>query len=111
MLITKKIIEDDKDYYIESIFDSTNILKTTYFPSYKRLYISFGRGQTYSYGNINEELYKEFEKSHSQGKFFINEIKKNPDKFPYRKEFSLYPREIEEIRRIINENKNELDDE
>lgn len=110
MLIRKKIIEDDKDYYVESIFDSSNILKTTYFPSNKRLYISFGRGQTYSYGNIDEDLYKKFENSESQGKFFIQEIKKKPDVYPYKKEFSLYPREIEDIKRIINEHKNNEND-
>ncbi len=110
MLIEKKEIKEiDGMSYIEAVFDSTNILKTTYFPQQERLYISFGRGQTYSYGNINEDVYNNFEKSDSQGKYFTNEIRKNSDKYPFRKEFSLYPREIEEIRKIIIENK-EMED-
>lgn len=106
MLIEKKEIKEVEGMsYIEAVFDSTNILKTTYFPQEERLYISFGRGQTYSYGRINEEVYERFEKAGSQGKFFVDEIKNNTEKHPFRKEFSLYPREIEEIRKIIIENK------
>ncbi len=110
MLINKKIIEEENGMsYTEAVFDSSNILKTTYFPQEERLYISFGRGQTYSYGNINESIYGQFERAESQGKFFISEIKKNTDRYPFRKEFSLYPREIEEIRKIIVENKKDED--
>jgi len=106
MLVEKKEYKEKGNLgYIESVFDSTNILKTTYFPKQERLYISFNRGQTYSYGNINEEIYKEFEDAESQGKYFVQKIKKNPTEFPFRKEFSLYPREIEQIRKLINENK------
>lgn len=108
MLVERKEVKESKDMsYIEAVFDSSNILKTTYFPNQERLYISFGRGHTYSYGNITKETYDLFEKSDSQGKFFIDKIKKNPDKYPFRKEFSLFPREIEEVRKIIIENKKE----
>lgn len=93
--------------YVESVFDSSNILKTTYFPKNNRLYISFKRGHTYSYGNINEELYNEFEQAESHGKFF-NEKIKNKDEFPYRKEFTLYPSEIDETKTIINNNGNNI---
>lgn len=107
MLIKKTVISEANGMsYIDSFFDSSNILQTSYFPQGERLYISFGRGQTYSYGNIDEKLYLEFENAESQGKFFNEKIKRNPDKYPYRKEFSLYPREIEEVRKIILEEKN-----
>lgn len=111
MLIRKKVVKEADDSYIESIFDSTNILKTTYFPTQKRLYISFRRGETYSYGNVDESLYKKFEDSDSQGEFFIQEIKKKPNEFPYRKEFSLYSSEIQDIKKIISEHKNKEDHE
>ena len=97
--------------YVESIFKSSNILKTTYFPKMRRLYISFNRGNTYSYGNISEEFYKEFEDSESHGKFFFKNIKSKPKDYPYRMEFSLYPREVEDVKKIIKENLNEEEDE
>lgn len=108
MLVEKKIHKENNEIgYIESVFDSTNILRTTYFPKQERLYISFGRGDTYSYSNVTETIYKKFEEVESQGKFFITEIKKKPNDFPFRKEFSLYPWEIEEVRKIITEKKND----
>jgi len=96
--------------YIECIYDSTNVLKTTYFPMLKRLYISFNRtGGTYSYSNINEDLYKEFENSDSQGKFFASNIRNKPNDYPVRKEFTLYPSEVEETKVLIKEYKSKKD--
>jgi len=111
MLIERKeILNDDKSIgYIEAIFNSGNLLRTTYFPMSQKLYIAFGRGHTYSYSNVSKEFYDEFEKTESQGKFFHSKINNNKA-FPYRKEFSLYPSEIQEIKKIIEENKNEEDE-
>lgn len=110
MLVNRKEVlnEDDSIGYIESIFDSDNILKTTYFLNIQRLYIAFKRGHTYSYGNFPKEKYLEFESADSQGKFFHQEINKN-SKYPYRKEFTLYPTEIKDVNKIIEENKKEKD--
>ena len=104
MLIERKeILNDDGSIgYIESIFKSDNILKTTYFPKDRRLYIAFSRGHTYSYSNISPEFYQEFEDAESHGKFFYGKINKKPE-FPYRKEFTLYPNEINNIKETINE--------
>lgn len=112
MLIERKEVlnEDNSIGYIEAIFNSGNVLRTTYFPAAQRLYIAFSRGQTYSYSNITEEFYNEFEKSDSQGKFFHLKINNNKA-FVYRKEFTLYPSEIQEIKKIIEENKIEKDGE
>ena len=111
MLVDKKIhYENDEIGYIESIFNSGNILKTTYFPKQQRLYIAFKRGQTYSYGNVPNELYEEFETAESQGKFFHKNIRNN-DTYPYRKEFTLYPTEVSEAKKIIEEKLNNEDDE
>jgi len=106
MLVNKKEYGTEKTgVYIECVFDSTNLLKTTYFPLLKRLYISFTRGGTFSYENIIEELYQEFENALSQGKFFTEKIRSKPDQFPVRKEFTLYPSEINEAKKLINEYK------
>lgn len=95
--------------YIECVFDSTNILKTTYFPMLKRLYISFNKGGVYSYENINEDFYEEFESCDSQGKFFASNIRSKNNDFPVRKEFTLYPSEVEETKVLIREYKSKKD--
>lgn len=96
--------------YIESVFKSDNILKTTYFPDSQRLYIAFSRGDTYSYGNISPEFYREFEDAESHGKFFYKKINNNKS-YPYRKEFKLLPYEVEGLREIVENHKVEEDDE
>lgn len=112
MLVEKKEIlnEDGSIGYIEAIFESDNILKTTYFPQRKMLYIAFSRGHTYSYSNITPELYEEFENAESQGKIFHQKLN-NKAKYPCRKEFTLYPYEVNDAKKIIEENKTEEDDE
>jgi len=108
MLVKKDIINDDDQTvgYIEAVFDSTSNLKTIFFPKKDKLYISYKRGGTYSYGNITNEIYEKFEKAESQGKFLSSEIKPFADKYPYRKEFTLFINEINEINNIIKESKN-----
>lgn len=95
--------------YIESVFNSDNVLKTTYFPSNNRLYIAFSRGTTYSYGNIDAELYAQFENAESQGKFFHKNIN-NKKEYPSRKEFTLYPYEIKGLKEIVENSKNNEDE-
>ena len=112
MLIERKEIlnEDGSIGYIESVFKSDNILKTTYFPNIQRLYIAFSRGDTYSYGNISPEFYEEFEEAESHGKFFYKNINKKIE-FPYRREFTLYPKEVQELKGIVKEHDIEDGDE
>lgn len=101
--------EDGRIGVFEAIYDSSNVLKSTYFVGSNRLFISFNRGGVYSYSNIGKDLYDEFKNADSQGKFLSQYIKKNPDKYPCKKEFTLYPRELTELLEIkkerINENK------
>ncbi len=103
MIVQKKINkeEDQTVGYIECIFESSNILMTTYFPKTELLYVSFNRGGVYSYGNVNEEKYNQFETSDSQGKFFVKEIKGGDH--PFRKEFKLFDSEVKEAKNILNE--------
>jgi hypothetical protein len=107
MLVEEKIFkeEDGTIGYYDSIFDSSNVLQSTYFPNQRRLYISFNRGGVYSYGNVDNELFEEFKNAESQGKFFIKEIKTKSDKYPYRKEFTLYPEEVKELKLIVENSK------
>ena len=111
MLVERKEFqeEDGKIGYIESVFNSGNVLKTTYFPNNQRLYIAFSRGHTYSYGNVSPELYLEFEEADSQGKFFHKKINNNK-MHPSRKEFTLYPNEVKDLKQIVEDNKPEDDE-
>lgn len=90
--------------YVESVFKSDNVLKTTYFPKSERLYIAFSRGHTYSYANVSPEMYAEFEKADSQGVFFHKRINNKP-KHTSRKEFTLYPNEVKNLKEIVESKK------
>ena len=107
MLVNKKILKEENGDigYYECVYDSSNILKVTYFPKLKKLYISFNRGGTYSYSNVTPKLFEEFDTAESQGKFFAKTIKSNPKDYPYRKEFTLYPNEINDLKLIVEEQK------
>lgn len=105
MLVEKEITMDDETTigYTTAIFDSSSILKTIYFPQTNKLYISYKRGGTYSYGGVDNETYEKFELSESQGKFIANEFKKNPKKYPYLKEFTLTEGEIKDLNSKIED--------
>ncbi len=103
MLVNKKIYEDDEGKrFIEAIFDSSNILKTLYFEHVEKFYIFFKRGQSYSYVNVDKELYESFENAESQGKFFNQYIRSKPE-FECRYEFKLLEAEIKVAEDIIKE--------
>ena len=105
IMIIKKQTYNDPDGtlgYVETIFESSNILMTTYFPKTETLFISFNNGHTYSYQNINEEVYSEFEKADSQGKYFNSKIKNNND-YPYMRKYKLFERELKEAKTIVKE--------
>ncbi len=103
MLVERKEVKENNEIgYIESVFKSENILKTTFFPKNQRLYIAFSRGHTYSYANITPEMYEEFENCESQGKYFHKYINNN-SRYPQRKEFTLYPNEVKEIKENVDD--------
>lgn len=107
----KKFQEEDGSIgYYDAVYDSTNILGTTYFPQRNALYISFNRGGVYSYANVTPELYEEFKAAESQGKFFAQTIKSQAKKHPYRKEFTLYPQEVADLKEVVDKNKEEMEE-
>jgi len=101
--------EDGSLGYIECVYSSGNVLKTTYFPNNQRLYIAFNRGHTYSYANISPKQYQDFEEAESQGKYFHRKINNNVSHVA-RKEFTLYPNEVKDLKQIVEDNKLETDD-
>lgn len=103
-MIAKRIVEkDETGTLIECIIDSSNVLKTQYFAHNNRLYVYFNRGHAYSYENVTEEIYKEFEDSDSQGEYLRRKIMKDMRSFPYRKEFKLSASELKEAKQTLNE--------
>lgn len=106
MIVDKKVINDEDGSvgYIENIYESSNLIKTIYFPKDNRLYISFTRGGTFSYENIDNKLYEDFENAESHGKFFYSNIR-NKNKHPFKREFTLYPSELKELNEIVENNK------
>jgi hypothetical protein len=110
MILKREEVLDDNGNigYIEAVYKSENILNTVYFIEAQRLYIGFSRGNMYSYENISPELYEEFEDAESHGKFFHARIN---NRFPYRKEYTLNPSELNEYREIIKNNLTEEDQE
>ncbi len=106
ILERKEIKKENGDMIIEGYYDSSNIIKTTYLPSQNHMFIFFQNKLVYSYTDINEELYRNFENAESQGKFFIAEIKKKPLIYRYLREYKLYEFEKQDIINIILESKN-----
>jgi hypothetical protein len=111
MLVKTELIKKEgEEYgYVEAIFDSSNLMKTIYFPHKCKLYIFFNKGIVYSYSNISASLYQDFESSESQGKFLAEKIKKSPQ-YSYYKEFKLLETEIKDLRNIVETFRNEKED-
>lgn len=111
MLVEEKKYQDEDGSigYYEDIYKSSNILATTYFPKKELLFISFRRGKVYSYSNISEEKYQNFKNAESQGEFFIKEIRNKPQKHLYRKEFTLYPEEVKNLKEVVEKHKEDHD--
>lgn len=96
---------------IEAYFDSSNVLKSLYIKERNMLYVFFGKGNVYSYYNIDNELYNLFESAESQGEFLTNEIRTKSQKHPTIKEFKMKPFELNEITQKISILINEREDE
>lgn len=99
-------IEDGKITYIDTIFDSSSVLKTSYFNEKNKLYVHYIRGGTFSYLNVDKDLHNGMLESESVGKYLIAMIKKYPEKYPFSKEFTLSKGEIDEIKLLIEAKKN-----
>lgn len=79
MAITREEIKGTK---ILNEIKSSNIRKTEYDTETKDLIVEFSSGLRYEYKNVPHNLYTQFRKAESQGKFFTTEISK---KFDYKK--------------------------
>lgn len=103
MIVKRSILEDDGGKIITCVINSSNILKTEYFAHRNILYVYFNRGKVYSYANVTDDIYNNFEEADSQGEYLRGEIMKKSSKYPYSKEFTMTKFEIDEAKEIINE--------
>lgn len=102
MLLEKREITENstsKEKYIESFFDSSNIINSIYFPSKKDLFVVFRGGRTYKFVNVEEEIHDSFILAESQGKYFNSNIK---NKIEYEKYFVMKDYEMEELQQKID---------
>lgn len=74
--MVKKRIE--KDGLIKCIFESTNILASTYDKNNSNLTVIFGNGGSYTYTGVKNTDYLRFETDESQGKAITAYIKQYP---------------------------------
>ena len=62
--------------------ESSNISKTEYDTTSKKLIVTFNNGQQYEYEEVPHQSYTKFRMAESQGKFFVSDISKT---FKYKK--------------------------
>lgn len=66
----------EKDNIIKALYDSSNVLASTYDTSSSDLTIIFKNGTQYKYNGVSKSDYMRFEIAESQGKVFNTHIKK-----------------------------------
>ena len=71
MAIKKEIIEGTK---IFNEIESSNLKKTEYDTSTKKVIVEFKNGTRYEYSDVQHKIYTQFRMSESQGKFFNSNI-------------------------------------
>jgi hypothetical protein len=79
MAILKEEIVGSK---IINEIQSTNVTKTEYDTTTKKLIVEFKNGTKYEYDEVPHQIYTQFRMSESQGKFFSSKIAKE---FKYKK--------------------------
>jgi hypothetical protein len=79
MAVKKETIDGTK---IINEIESTNIVKTEYDTSTKKMIAEFKNGARYQYDDVPHNVYTKFRMAESQGKFFTTDISK---KFKYKK--------------------------
>ena len=72
-MILKRVENDEK---VKAIYESSNILASTYEPKTKDLTIIFKRGASYTYKNVDKNDFFRFETADSQGEILNKYIKK-----------------------------------
>ena len=67
---------------LQSLINSSNLVKSEYDVESKQMIVEFKNGQRYEYEEVPHKVYAEFRQSESQGKYFSTQINK---KFDFKK--------------------------
>ena len=106
MAIISESIEGTK---IKNIIESANLAKTEYDVETECMIAEFKNGSKYEYEKVPHKIYAQFRLSESQGKFFYKRIN-NKKEYPFHKEFTLYPNEVKELKEIVENKKESIED-
>jgi len=79
MAVKKEIIDGTK---IINEIESTNLVRTEYDTTTKKMIAEFKNGSKYEYEDVPHNVYTKFRMAESQGKYFTTDISK---KFKYKK--------------------------
>jgi hypothetical protein len=90
----------EKDGLIEALYESSNVVASSYNKNQKDLNVTFKNGGNYTYQGVAETDYVRFETAESQGKVLNTNLKK----YPFLKHENV---NIEDITKRIKEAKNE----
>lgn len=66
----------EKDELVKAIYESSNVLASTYNKNNKNLNVVFKNGGSYTYQNVSQTDYLRFETADSQGNVLNTQIKK-----------------------------------
>jgi KTSC domain len=100
-MITKKLIREN---IIDVLYESSNVLTSTFNTQTKELEIIFKNGGKYKYNGVTTSDYTRFEISESQGTAFTNYIKKYPTEKLGSVDTTLI---VNELNAIITKEKND----
>lgn len=85
-------------------FDSTNIVKSYYYPKTSTLNIVFNTGKVYEYNDVSNIDYGIFKESESQGKIFNTTIKKKNGVLLTEEDIKIINEELKKINDNEREN-------
>ncbi len=88
----------EKDGSVEAIYESANIVASSYNKNKKDLNITFKHGGNYTYQNVSQTDYMRFETAESQGKVLNTNIKKYAFLKHENKDVDLVIKKIKELK-------------
>ena len=90
----------ERDGLVEALYESSNIVASSYDKNQKNLNVTFKNGGNYTYQGVSETDYVRFETAESQGKVLNGNLKKYPT-------LKHEPVDVDKIVKRIKEVKNE----
>lgn len=80
---TKELHHDGKVFRMDTV-ESSQLVSVGHLGAEQQLAVEFKGGAVYLYDNVPPEMFEELKAAESKGKFFMT-IKKNPERFPFKR--------------------------